>query len=330
VDTFDLPAAPRPANVAIRDGGQAIEIAWAAGGHVSTFRAAFLRDIIQGESAHETRQLWTGAELEDDLPAVDYQAVMAGDDGLRAWLEAIARVGFCFVRGVPAEPEATRRLAERIGPPRSTIFGDLWDFTADLAHGDTAYTNLEVSLHTDGTYTLDPPGLQMFHCLHFDGSGAQSILADGFRVAAELKRDDPAAFEVLSHVRVPGQYIEKGVHLRARHPIIGLDEKGNPRRICFNNHDRAAFLPQGVEVGVFYDALRAFHRLLADRARHLRFTLKPTEVLLFDNWRVLHARTAYTGRRRLAGCYLNREDFESRLRVLRANEGTADKAACAH
>jgi trimethyllysine dioxygenase len=37
--------------------------------------------------------------------------------------------------------------------------------------------------------------------------------------------------------------------------------------------------------------------------------------MLFDNWRVLHGRTAYTGVRRLCGAYLNHEDFESRLRL---------------
>jgi trimethyllysine dioxygenase len=44
-------------------------------------------------------------------------------------------------------------------------------------------------------------------------------------------------------------------------------------------------------------------------------------VLLFDNWRVLHARDAYTGYRRLAGVYLNKEDVESRLRHLRSQAG---------
>jgi Taurine catabolism dioxygenase TauD, TfdA family len=48
-----------------------------------------------------------------------------------------------------------------------------------------------------------------------------------------------------------------------------------------------------------------------------RHPLRPGEVLLFDNWRVLHGRAAYQGARRLCGAYLNREDFESRLRLLR-------------
>jgi trimethyllysine dioxygenase len=38
--------------------------------------------------------------------------------------------------------------------------------------------------------------------------------------------------------------------------------------------------------------------------------------MLFDNWRVLHGRAAYTGHRHLCGAYVNREDFESRRRVL--------------
>ena len=41
--------------------------------------------------------------------------------------------------------------------------------------------------------------------------------------------------------------------------------------------------------------------------------------------RLLHARDAYTGYRRLAGAYLNKEDVESRLRVLRLKK--AQRAA---
>jgi trimethyllysine dioxygenase len=43
--------------------------------------------------------------------------------------------------------------------------------------------------------------------------------------------------------------------------------------------------------------------------------LAPGEAMLFDNWRVLHGRKAYAGKRTLCGAYLNHEDFESRLRM---------------
>jgi len=45
--------------------------------------------------------------------------------------------------------------------------------------------------------------------------------------------------------------------------------------------------------------------------------------VFFDNWRLLHARDAYVGYRRLAGSYHNKEDVESRLRVLRSRAARA-------
>ena len=61
----------------------------------------------------------------------------------------------------------------------------------------------------------------------------------------------------------------------------------------------------------------ALARMLAnDPAMQWRHVLQPGEAMLFDNWRVLHGRAAYTGLRRMCGGYLNREDLESRLRQL--------------
>lgn len=79
--------------------------------------------------------------------------------------------GFCFVEGVPVTPEDTEALIRRIAFIRETqcmvlstsststlyrsyfgVDGGFWDFTADLRHGDTAYTNLALGAHTDTTY----------------------------------------------------------------------------------------------------------------------------------------------------------------------------------
>lgn len=37
-------------------------------------------------------------------------------------------------------------------PPPVCPDDGFWDFTADMAHGDTAYTNLALKAHTDSTY----------------------------------------------------------------------------------------------------------------------------------------------------------------------------------
>jgi hypothetical protein len=34
--------------------------------------------------------------------------------------------------------------------------GKFWDFTSDLAKGDTAYTTLALGAHTDNTYFVNP------------------------------------------------------------------------------------------------------------------------------------------------------------------------------
>ena len=70
-------------------------------------------------------------------------------------------------------------------------------------------------------------------------------------------------------------------------------------------------------MSAFYQALRVFNRLIEDPDNQLKLRLEPGELVLFDNWRVLHGREAFEGKRQLIGCYFNREDFESRLRLLR-------------
>lgn len=63
--------------------------------------------------------------------------------------------GFAFVKGIPKTPEATEALVRRIAFIRETHYGGFWDFTADLKHGDLAYSDQELRGHTDTTYFTD-------------------------------------------------------------------------------------------------------------------------------------------------------------------------------
>lgn len=65
----------------------------------------------------------------------------------------------------------TQKVSERVCFIQETFFGRMWTFTADLARGDTAYTNMALGAHTDSTYLSCPPGIQVFHCLEHDGTG---------------------------------------------------------------------------------------------------------------------------------------------------------------
>ncbi|GJM37305.1 MAG: hypothetical protein DHS20C19_06720 [Acidimicrobiales bacterium] len=42
---------------------------------------------------------------------------------------------------------------------------------------------------------------------------------------------------------------------------------------------------------------------------------RPGQLLLIDNWRLLHGRTHYSGNRVLLGCYTGHDDLESAYRL---------------
>ncbi len=325
VDTFRIPADLAAASATIEDGGRTLRVEWSGDGHISRFSAQFLAALRSNpETLPVARTTWDRA-IASAVPHVSYEGFMAEDGVLKEHLEAVARYGFCFVEAVPGTPEATRAVATRIAYIRETIFGGYWDFTANMEHKDTAYTSMAIGPHTDGTYSFDAPGYQMFHCLAADCTGGENMLIDGFRVAEVMQRDDPAAYRVLTEVAIPGQYLDysRGVHLMARRPLFRLDDSGQLVQVSYNNLDRAPFVLDPECQLAFYRALATFDRLCNDPALQYRRRLLPGSVLLFDNWRVLHSRDAYKGYRRLAGVYLNKEDVESRLRFLRVQAGEA-------
>ena len=293
-------------------------ITWVGEPRCSTLPLSFLHGMRTPHQARARitvdRVLWDSQSL-GPTPSIAHDDVMADDDALVEWLLAVARYGFAIVAGTPATSAATEALVRRVAYVRETIFGGFWEFTDDLGKADTAYTNLELLSHTDGTYSHDAPGLQLLHCLHFDGTGGQSTMVDGFRIAAELGEHEPRLAELLRHVAIPGQYLGDGSHLVSARPVLRHDHSGELVQVSYNHADRAPFLLPHDEMIAMYDALRAFDRLANDPAMQWRHTLAPGEAMLFDNWRVLHGRAAYTGSRRLCGAYLNHEDFESRLRL---------------
>jgi len=320
VDTFSIPADIAPAKIEIKDGGSTLAIVWRHDGSVSVFPAEFLWNIAHDEGRPHAprRTLWDRDTMGKNFPSVSHEEVMGSDAGLLRWLCLVEEFGFALTTGAVASMAATEALAKRVGYVRETIFGGMWEFSANMAFKDTAYTSVAIGPHTDGTYSNDAPGFQMFSCLQFDGSGGDSTLVDGFKVAETIRKRDPKAFEVLTEIKVPAHYLGDGVHLRAEHPIIALDHYGEVRQIAYNNYDRAPFRLPAARMSEFYRALALWHRLINDPAYEISMRLLPGTVLFFDNWRTLHGRHSFKGHRHMCGAYVNMEDFESKLRVMRA------------
>lgn len=311
-------APPQPAidaELTSVDGSPVLALTWPAPPEQTWISQATLQSLLAPRPVVAPEIWHSPADVE--VSAGTVAAVLESDDALRSWVGDIARTGFGRLTGFEGGHEETDALASRIGRPMSTIFGTTWDLASDIVdHDDTAYSQTFLAPHTDGTYLHHAPRLQMFCCIERDGTGGESVIVDAFAVAETLRTEHPADFDVLTTVHVPGHYIEPGVELRATRPAIRLDPSGAIAQVSMNNYDRSPMILPPAEMDAFYRAYGLLHDIANDRSRWKSIRLESGDVLINDNWRVLHGREAYTGGRRFVGCYVNHEDFDSRLRTL--------------
>ncbi|EMG46574.1 hypothetical protein G210_3173 [Candida maltosa Xu316] len=220
-------------------------ITWDQDDHVSSYDFYWLRlhsyqprlvpvaEKLQDSDSLLKRELWQVKDIKDNLPSVDYNEVMAATDdneeAIKDWSLKIWKHGFCFVNNVPVTPEDTEKLCEKLNYIRPTHYGGFWDFTSDLAKADTAYTNFDISSHTDGTYWSNTPGLQLFHLLYHDGEGGTTSLVDAFKCAEILKKNHPESYEIFTRIKIPAHSAgEEKVCIQPdeARPIFKLDDQG--------------------------------------------------------------------------------------------------------
>lgn len=124
-------------------------------------------------------------------------------------------------------------------------------------------------------------------------------------------------FDRLTKTLVTAEYIEDGRHHKYTAPIIRLDPiTGNVQQVRFNLYDRAPIKTvSSGKIREFYGDLKILTQEFENPDHRVSFSLKPGTVIIFDNWRVLHGRMAYEGKRTMTGCYVARTELESALRV---------------
>jgi trimethyllysine dioxygenase len=287
-----------------------------------------VRDAHDRDKKARIAHLW-GKDLANGLPTTHYDdvvqaksQVMNSDSGLANWLQNIHKFGIAFVRGVPPTEAATEALTKRIAHVRETHYGSVWSFTADLARGDLAYTNIGLAPHTDTSYFTDPVGLQLFHVLRkilvttdHEGTGGESTYVDGFHAALQLREKHKWAWDALASIPVSAYSAgTEGYHLEPARPFTVFSLKdGGLHQIRYNNDDRAPLSESPEE---FYAALQEYTKIVESKENMLQIKLEPGTVVSVDNWRVFHGRLAFTGKRRVCGAYVGHDDYMSRFRTV--------------
>jgi gamma-butyrobetaine dioxygenase len=223
---------------------------------------------------------------------------------------------------VPAEPGMVLQVAASFGFVQETNYGRLFDVRVEAQPGNLAYTSRRILPHTDNPYRDPVPTVQLLHCLRTADTGGETGLVDGFAAARELRATDRETFDLIAGTPVPFGFRDMSTELRASQPLIQLNPRGRVRGIRFNNRSARPLRLPYAEVTAFYAAYRRWAELLARPERQLNLRLAPGDCLIFDNTRILHARTAFSviGGRHLQGCYADLDGLASTLAVLRREE----------
>jgi len=319
--TYELVSAPPDAvsSAAVDDEG-ALDVRWVSG-HRSRFHPGWLR-VHRYDRAdpdqHGDQALWDGS-TPGVPPTFDGPDVLGDDDALLEWLVALRRFGLTRLRDVPCDHDAVGRVAGRIGIVRETNFGVLWDVRSEPDPVTNANTSLALPPHVDLATREYQPGLQFLHCIQNDTTGGEGRYLDGFRVAAVLRDEHPDAFQSLTTVPWSWANRSKLSDYRWSSPMIVLDRRGSVSEVRVGNWLRAPLAAEFDQVESAYAAYRTLFELSYRDDLAVQLELRPGDVLAFDNRRVLHGRAAFGGgggTRFLRGCYLDRDELHSRLRVL--------------
>ena len=150
------------------------------------------------------------------------------------------------------------------------------------------------------------------------------MLIDGFNVASVLRERHPEAYDILTRVNVQGHAAgEESLFYESYpssgYPILSVDEFTQElTQTRWRNDNRSVMRhisPSDLEA--WYVAIGLWHGLLTSPENEFWVQLEPGTVVVADNYRILHGRKAFTGKRRMCGAYIGGDDYRSRLSSLK-------------
>ena len=235
-------------------------------------------------------------------------------------LVSFYKYGFVIIKDIPTNDNFIVKFANSIGSVRRTNFGEYFDVKSKPDPNDLAYTSLALAPHTDNPYRNPVPCIQLLHCIKSNVSGGLSTLVDGLTVTDDLKEENPEFYKILTEVNVKFKFIDKDVVLENWSPLIELNNDESFKQVRFS--PRLDFVPiiDKNKLDLFYKARKRLSEMYNSEKYRIEFKLENEDLIMMDNYRLLHGRTAYEvndGERFLQGCYIDYDSTEGKLRHLK-------------
>ncbi|MFL6605231.1 MAG: TauD/TfdA family dioxygenase [Steroidobacteraceae bacterium] len=246
------------------------------------------------------------------------------------WLASFLEFGFVIFSGVPTRSQMVLQVGSAFGYVRDTNFGAYFDVRSVPDANDLAYTSIFLDPHTDNPYRSPVPGVQLLHCLANETTGGLSTLVDGFAAAEALRAQDQEAFGILARTPIRFRFRDIDTELVRSASLIELDGASGIEAINFSPRLDYVPLLRPQELAAYFRARKAFDQLLRSPIFEIRFLLGSGDLMMMDNRRLLHGRTAFDpreGLRHLQGCYIDLDGPRSIYRVLRRRLASSGSAA---
>lgn len=311
VCSSELPLDPQPKAVRIAEDADSLDIDWGdrADGKVSRYASAWLRAHAYAAG----REPVPPPPSDPSTITVDFRTLEA-PLGARI-LSTLARTGLLVVRGFGLDTEAIIQTLEREG---LSVIGTHFGRIEDLRTGNTTnqntdqlgYTDSAIQLHTDQPFLERPPRYQLLHSQRPADTGGENFVVDALAAANHLAELDQPAFELLRTVPVTFHRKQKSFEKVLVSPILDFSAPGG-FRIRYSYFTLAPYQRPFAEMEAWYRAYNRFARLVRDERHQYRFLLQAGDFLIYDNWRMLHARTSFTGARWVRGVYFDSPSQEA-------------------
>lgn len=217
--------------------------------------------------------------------------------------------GAILVRGCTLDTEdLVACLTQETFVLRDSHFGYIEDLKTDNTTNKNTdqlgYTNAAVNLHTDQPFIEDPPRFQLLHCIQQADRGGESMLADAQQAAYYLRDVDRAAFQALTEIPVLFHRKQKNFESKTQYPILSF-KSGQFYQIRSSYFTLAPQTTAFDQMAQWYRAYQKFTAIIENPAYQFHNLLCPHDFILYDNYRMLHGRTAFTGPRWMKGIYFN-------------------------
>ena len=309
LDSSELAAEVFPLEAGVE--GDALRVRWAPDGHESEYALPWLY-------AHAyARDRAAVPPPPSELAPVELTSPGAADPAVIARALALVRErGVAVLRRTgPVDPETeTEAIAAaleahglRVIP---THFGRIEDLRTDnTTNANTdqlGYTDAAIQLHTDQPFLDHPPRYQLLQGVRSADEGGANFLVDARAAARHLRDTDRAAFELLTRTPVTFHRRQKSFERTVVSPMLQHVDDDEAFLVRYSYFTLAPYRLPFEDMEAWYRAVDRFARLVRDPRNQLRLSLRPGEWLLYDNHRMLHARTGFRGPRWVRGVYFDR------------------------